>query len=100
LKSLNNGNKTTKATKHTEAVHRCLGIECKSAVRDRRYSEKASLRNVSYKGPTRTGNELKGSSRSGQAFFNLVDQLGDIDRLGERSVSLDAETRLCLRHCD
>ena len=38
--------------------------------------------------------------RAGQAFFNLVDQLGNIDRLGERTVSLNAETRLCLRHCD
>ena len=33
----------------------------------------------------------------GQIFFNLVDQLGNIDRLGERSMPLDAEAGLCLR---
>jgi hypothetical protein len=84
----------------SESAVSCNGCEATARLSNRSYSEKASLRNVSYKAPTRTGNEQRRSSRSGQAFFNLVDQPGNIDRLGERSVSLDAQTSLCLRHCD
>jgi len=36
----------------------------------------------------------------GQTFFNLVDQLGNIDWLGERWTPLDVEASLCLRFRD
>src|SRR5262249_55701178 len=36
----------------------------------------------------------------GQSFFDLVDQLGNIDGLGHRSMPVDAETSLCLRFSD
>ena len=36
----------------------------------------------------------------GQIFFNLVDQLGNIDWLGERWTPLDVEASLCLRFRD
>jgi len=38
--------------------------------------------------------------RVGQACFDVIDQLRNVDRLGERSMPLDAETCLCFRHCD
>ena len=39
-------------------------------------------------------------SRARQALFNLINQLRDIDWLGERSMPFDAETSLCLRFRD
>jgi len=36
----------------------------------------------------------------GQIFFNLADQLGNIDRFGERWMPLDVEASLCLRFRD
>jgi hypothetical protein len=38
--------------------------------------------------------------RAEQSFFNPVDQLGNIDRLSERSVPFDAEAGLRLRFCE
>jgi hypothetical protein len=36
----------------------------------------------------------------GEIFFDPIDQLGNIDRLGEKWVPLDAEASLCLSFCD
>ncbi len=68
------------------AQRRGYSVRTKSAVTERSYRVGRSQR--------------QRLQRAEQSFFNPVDQLGNIDRLGERSVPFDAEAGLRLRFCE
>ena len=49
---------------------------------------------------TNETDEKKRLDSAEQTVFNPADQLGNIDRLSERSMPFDAEPSLCLGSCD
>lgn len=78
------------------AQRRGYSVRSKAAVTDGRYSSAGQQPcGIHY-----CGSQPQRLQRAGQTFFDLVNQPGNIDRLGERTMPFDAETVLCLRHGD